>query len=140
LQPPSFTTTLLTVPLLPFSSLIPTLLPRAARSAALGSAPTARRVHIVIPRRFYAKSRKMPPKKVVQEEKIPLGRPGNSLKSGIVSFLYYFASHDTSSQLPTNTCATGWSCKRWQINIVPGHHKMQPWQPSCMRPPLVLRP
>ena len=26
----------------------------------------------------------MPPKKVVQEEKIPLGRPGNNLKSGIV--------------------------------------------------------
>ena len=26
----------------------------------------------------------MPPKKVVVEEKIPLGRPGNSLKSGIV--------------------------------------------------------
>jgi obg-like ATPase 1 len=27
----------------------------------------------------------MPPKKVVQEEKILLGRPGNNLKSGIVS-------------------------------------------------------
>lgn len=26
----------------------------------------------------------MPPKKQVVEEKIPLGRPGNSLKSGIV--------------------------------------------------------
>lgn len=26
----------------------------------------------------------MPPKKVVKEEKIPLGRPGNNLKSGIV--------------------------------------------------------
>lgn len=26
----------------------------------------------------------MPPKKVVVEEKIPLGRPGNNLKSGIV--------------------------------------------------------
>lgn len=29
----------------------------------------------------------MPPKKAVQEEKIPLGRPGNNLKSGIVSAL-----------------------------------------------------
>ncbi|PFH57410.1 hypothetical protein XA68_15106 [Ophiocordyceps unilateralis] len=38
------------------------------------------------PRRHYAKSRRnrMPPKKAVQEEKIPLGRPGNNLKSGIV--------------------------------------------------------
>jgi obg-like ATPase 1 len=27
----------------------------------------------------------MPPKKQVFEEKIPLGRPGNNLKSGIVS-------------------------------------------------------
>jgi obg-like ATPase 1 len=27
----------------------------------------------------------MPPKKAVKEEKILLGRPGNSLKSGIVS-------------------------------------------------------
>jgi obg-like ATPase 1 len=27
----------------------------------------------------------MPPKKKVEEEKILLGRPGNSLKSGIVS-------------------------------------------------------
>jgi len=26
----------------------------------------------------------MPPKKAVKEEKLPLGRPGNSLKSGIV--------------------------------------------------------
>lgn len=28
----------------------------------------------------------MPPKKAVQQEKILLGRPGNNLKSGIVSF------------------------------------------------------
>jgi hypothetical protein len=32
-----------------------------------------------------AKKPKMPPKKVVKEEKLLLGRPGNSLKSGIVS-------------------------------------------------------
>jgi obg-like ATPase 1 len=29
----------------------------------------------------------MPPKKAVKEEKILLGRPGNSLKSGIVCLL-----------------------------------------------------
>jgi len=35
--------------------------------------------------RFYSsKKKKMPPKKAVKEEKILLGRPGNSLKSGIV--------------------------------------------------------
>lgn len=34
--------------------------------------------------RTYAKSRKMPPKKAAVEEKVLLGRPGNSLKSGIV--------------------------------------------------------
>lgn len=36
--------------------------------------------------RGYANKKKvkMPPKKVVKEEKIPLGRPGNNLKSGIV--------------------------------------------------------
>ena len=34
--------------------------------------------------RSYARPRKMPPKKEVKQEKIPLGRPGNSLKSGIV--------------------------------------------------------
>ncbi|THV79121.1 GTP-binding family protein [Aureobasidium pullulans] len=36
-----------------------------------------------MPVRTYAK-RRMPPKKVVKEEKILLGRPGNNLKSGIV--------------------------------------------------------
>lgn len=34
--------------------------------------------------RFYAKKKKMPPKKEVKQEKILLGRPGNNLKSGIV--------------------------------------------------------
>lgn len=60
---------------------------RAARSAApaLGLAPFSRRLVPFLPSRHYAKSRKMPPKKAVVEEKIPLGRPGNSLKSGIVS-------------------------------------------------------
>lgn len=34
--------------------------------------------------RSYAKSRRMPPKKKEEEKKVLLGRPGNSLKSGIV--------------------------------------------------------
>ena len=43
-----------------------------------------------------SKRKRMPPKKAVKEEKILLGRPGNSLKSGIVR-------RDTSSRL-------GWLC------------------------------
>lgn len=35
-------------------------------------------------RRFASSRKKMPPKKAVKEEKVILGRPGNSLKSGIV--------------------------------------------------------
>jgi hypothetical protein len=35
-------------------------------------------------RSYSKRNKKMPPKKVVQEEKILLGRPGNNLKSGIV--------------------------------------------------------
>lgn len=59
---------------------------RAASSAALGLVPpSASRLVICIQSRGYAKSRsKMAPKKPAVEEKIPLGRPGNSLKSGIV--------------------------------------------------------
>lgn len=76
----------------PFVSLPSSLLARAASSAAFTCpwsrlAPTASSVEVdhYTTRRFYAKSRrKMPPKKQAQEEKIPLGRPGNNLKSGIV--------------------------------------------------------
>lgn len=46
----------------------------------------ARPSHYTQPLRTYAssKKKKMPPKKEVKQEKILLGRPGNSLKSGIV--------------------------------------------------------
>jgi len=72
---------------LSFASLPSAFLPRAARPVALGQqAPALRRILVAYtPCRHYAKSRKMPPKKQVVEEKIPLGRPGNNLKSGIVS-------------------------------------------------------
>ena len=74
----SFTSTLF------FASCSP-LAPRAASSAALGSVPFTRSgLVFFVQHRNYAKSRKMPPKKQVVEEKIPLGRPGNNLKSGIV--------------------------------------------------------
>ena len=74
---------------LTFASISPHFAPRAASSAALGQVPSSSRFRLVVfvQRRNYAKSRKkMPPKKKVVEEKIPLGRPGNSLKSGIVCY------------------------------------------------------
>lgn len=43
--------------------------------------------------RSYAKKRTMPPKKAVEEKKILLGRPGNSLKSGIVRSTPQHLSH-----------------------------------------------
>jgi hypothetical protein len=75
-----------------FASLPSVLSHRAARSAAslYYNDKALCRVTVVYKTqsRSYAKSRaKMPPKKQVVEEKIPLGRPGNNLKSGIVSSL-----------------------------------------------------
>lgn len=68
-----------------FFASFPPLAPRAASSAALGHVPSTHfGLAFFVQRRNYAKSRKMPPKKQVVEEKIPLGRPGNNLKSGIV--------------------------------------------------------
>jgi hypothetical protein len=77
-----------------FSSLIPTFYRPAAStvctfySSSSFYTPCARKLCISpTPVRSYAsaKKKKMPPKKVVKEEKILLGRPGNSLTSGIVS-------------------------------------------------------
>lgn len=82
-QPKKFITKPFTSSLF-FASSSP-LTPRAASSAALGHVPFTRfGLVYLVQHRNYAKSRKMPPKKQVVEEKIPLGRPGNNLKSGIV--------------------------------------------------------
>jgi ribosome biogenesis GTPase A len=72
-----------------FSSLIPTFKRSIARtliahSSLLDCTATHSPFLSTTFIRTYAKSRKMPPKKAVKEEKILLGRPGNSLKSGIV--------------------------------------------------------
>lgn len=68
-----------------FASLPSSLRPRAASSAFLHTPPVLRCTVLYTPKRRYAKKRgKMPPKKQVEEKKILLGRPGNSLKSGIV--------------------------------------------------------
>lgn len=77
-----------------FSSLIPTVYRPAASTARqfsppVFSAPSPHKFFILSScSRSYAsapKKKKMPPKKAVVEEKLLLGRPGNSLKSGIVS-------------------------------------------------------
>jgi hypothetical protein len=69
-----------------FASTLRIFHPRAARPAALGRAPFLLITFNHTPSRSYAKAKKakMPPKKAAVEEKIPLGRPGNNLKSGIV--------------------------------------------------------
>lgn len=82
---------------------IPTLNRAAAASTALEFSILSFRSNLraslsLVTVRTYAKGkiRKMPPKKAVKEEKILLGRPGNSLKSGIVSrppcYLFYLLS------------------------------------------------
>ncbi|EER39912.1 GTP-binding protein [Histoplasma capsulatum H143] len=57
----------------------------------------------------------MGPKKAVKEEKIPLGRPGNNLKSGIVvpPFTFQFVLHASyRTGLLTSLILSGWSSKR----------------------------
>lgn len=93
--PPLYFITPPTTPLtFSFSSLIPTFYRPAAStashiSALLHSSPSPAKFFISFTTvRTYAsapKKKKMPPKKQVQEVKIPLGRPGNNLKTGIVS-------------------------------------------------------
>lgn len=78
--------------------------------------------------RTYAKKR-MPPKKPVKEEKILLGRPGNSLKSGIVCMRL----RDHEKQEASLMACLGWSCQRRQIDTLPSHHQMLTWQP-CQFP------
>ena len=95
LSPPLFTYTIPPTNSLTFlfSSLIPTVYRPAASTARQFSSPflsTPSHKFFILPSctRTYAsapKKKKMPPKKAVKEEKLLLGRPGNSLKSGIVS-------------------------------------------------------
>ena len=70
------------------------LYPTAA-SPALRPTVVCRREDFKNTRRSYAKGRRMPPKKAVKEEKVLLGRPGNNLKSGIVSHItnWSFKTH-----------------------------------------------
>lgn len=74
-----------------FFSRLPLATPAAGSAFTASARPfaPARRVvqlYTQTPLRTYAssKKKKMPPKKEVKQEKVLLGRPGNSLKSGIV--------------------------------------------------------
>lgn len=104
-----------------FNSSSPFLL-RAASSAAFGYTPRARNSLRYTPSRGYAKSRKMPPKKQVVEEKIPLGRPGNNLKSGIVSMKCILQFVLLVSLLIV--FVIGWFGQRRQIYSLPGYHQV----------------
>jgi hypothetical protein len=94
----------------------------AARTATLNQSLLSCTV-LFTTSRSYAKSRKMPPKKAVKEEKILLGRPGNSLKSGIV------CQFPVPLKIFTNYIQ-GWSCQRREVDTLPSHHQMLP-RKSC---------
>ncbi len=80
-------------------------------------------------RRSYAKSRKkMPPKKEVKQEKILLGRPGNSLKSGIVRRANMCVL--CACPLTITNTSIGGTRQRRQIDLLPSSHKMLARQPS----------
>ena len=68
-----------------FSSLTTTFQRSAARTATKKQSLLSCTVFLTTTRTYKRQPKKMPPKKAVKEEKILLGRPGNSLKSGIVS-------------------------------------------------------
>ncbi len=67
------------------------------------------------------KRSRMPPKKKEEEKKVLLGRPGNSLKSGIVRMKL---PTNLPSSLLNSSQSSGWLSKCRQIDSVPSHHKM----------------
>lgn len=73
--------------------------------------------------------KKMPPKKKEEEKKVLLGRPGNSLKSGIVRMKQL--STTPPSVLLILHHFSGRLSKCRQIDPFPSHHEMLIGQPSC---------
>ena len=63
----------------------------------------------------------MPPKKKEEEKKILLGRPGNSLKSGIVGWKL---TQPCGLSLINADEISGWARQRWEVNSVPSHYQM----------------
>lgn len=55
----------------------------------------------------------MGPKKQVEEKKILLGRPGNNLKSGIVSEIFISLPAASKQSLISLLELLGRSCQRW---------------------------
>lgn len=93
-------------------------------TSSLRAAPRVTALYITTQLRTYAsKKKKMPPKKEVKQEKVLLGRPGNSLKSGIVC---------TAKLCVLCACALdnilmahlGWSRQCRQVDILPGNHQV----------------
>lgn len=132
LSPPTSTTTIpLHLPSLFISSLC-TLFPRAAGPAFESHLqPTfvfsIRLSSITRSARSFTTSlarhrSRMPPKKKEEEKKVLLGRPGNSLKSGIVRMKQPYIC--PSSMLLISCRATGRLSQRWQIHPFPSHHEM----------------
>lgn len=132
LSPSSFSTiTRLHLPSL-FTSSVCTLFPRAAGPAFEPHVQPASVLYIRFPsttptaQSFTTSSarnrRKMPPKKKEEEKKVLLGRPGNSLKSGIVRTIQ---PHTSPSALPLNFFhPVGRLSKRRQIDPLSSHHQM----------------
>ena len=89
------------------------------------------KTHTCIPQsRHYSRRKTMPPKKQVEEKKVLLGRPGNSLKSGIVCRTHLSTTrHNTL--LTICVSILGWTGQCWQIDPLPSHHQMFTWQPCC---------
>lgn len=78
-----------------------------------------------ITRNYSAKQKKkgkMPPKKVVKEEKILLGRPGNSLKSGIVCTQHSTITDGHESVEHWLTSLTGWTGQCRKVYSIPSYH------------------
>ena len=64
----------------------------------------------------------MPPKKKEEEKKVLLGRPGNSLKSGIVRMIRL---HTISLYVQLNSHrSSGRLSKCWKIDPLPSHYEM----------------
>lgn len=71
----------------------------------------------------------MAPKKKEEEKKILLGRPGNSLKSGIVCRNTLFLMRVA---FLLNSLLQGRPGQRGKINSISGNHKEFIGQPGCM--------
>ncbi len=102
--------------------------------------PHIRRFSACHPLLYAGRRKKMGPKKAVKEDRILLGRPGNNLKSGIVSqFLFPFLvalaplpypSIELSLRMITFFCIGG-TGQCGEIDPLSGNHEEYSRQPCC---------